>query len=246
MKSFAALGARVVVFGLIPMCTGAGMVLADRPARQFVPPAEDVVMVRSLVRELSDGNQVVVSRKYRLRFAPLAEGYEVDGVLLGVTVDAPPLLAGLADLERNRVDVGLFPIALGNDGLLSGQTPPAPAQSSEVRRQAGALLGARIARTEAVGGPGIGNRLLDRLAQNGATSPWPADLFRSRPGERRFGREISLADGRTGAVEVVLRVDTLLPCGLPRRFERTVITQLPGSRTISHEIFTFAAPARQP
>ena len=53
---------------------------------------------------------------------------------------------------------------------------------------------------------------------------------------------VTLSDGRVGKVYVVLKVDTLLPCGLPQHFERIVTTELSGVRMVSREVFAFSAP----
>lgn len=243
MKLSAILGVSVAALALVPLGDAAGGAVADQASRQFVPPAGEVVLSRSLIRELSDGKQIVVSRRYQIRFVPIAGGYRVDGDLLGVTVEAPPMLASLADLERRRADPGLFPMNLGNDGLLHDQVPAPldPGLRAGAQAQAGALL---IPRADSTAGRAEVGRVIGKLAQAGAPSPWPADLFNAAPGERRLERQVNLTDGRTGAVEVVLRVDMLLPCGLPRRFERTVTTQLPGSRTVSREVFTFEYAAK--
>ena len=243
MKLSAILGVSVAALALVPLGDAAGGTVADQAPRQFVPPAGEFVLARSLVRELSDGKQIVITRRYRIRFVPIAGGYRVEGDLLDVTVEAPPILANLADLERRRADPGLFPMDLGNDGLLRGQgSPPLdPALRAEAQAQAGALL---MPRADTMAGRAEVGRVIDKLTRGGATSAWPADLFNANPGERRLERQVNLSDGRTGAVEVVVQVDTLLPCGLPRRFERTVTTQLPGSRTVSHEVFTFEYAAK--
>ena len=81
-----------------------------------------------------------------------------------------------------------------------------------------------------------------QLADGNGNSPWPADLFSARPGERSSERQVTLSDGRAGMVFVVLKVDALLPCGLPQRFERIITTELAGSRMVSREVFTLSAP----
>lgn len=238
MKLPVLLGASVAALALVPLSDAAGGALTDLATRLFVPPAGEMLLARSLIRELSDGKQIVVSRKYRIRFVPIAGGYRVEGNLLGVTVDAPPILSSLADLERRRIDSDLFPMELGNDGLLRAQISNRAdsALRSEAQARAGALLDQRA---DDSAGRAEAGRVIGKLSQGPSTSPWPADLFNANPGERRLERLVNLADGRTGAVEVILRVDARLPNGLPRRFERTVTTQLPGSRSVSREVFTF-------
>jgi hypothetical protein len=183
MRLSAILGVSVAALALVPLGDAASGALADQALRQFVPPAGEIVLARSLIRELSDGKQIVVSRRYRISFVPIAGGYRVEGDLLGVTVEAPPILASLADLERRRADPGLFPMELGKDGLLRGQgpTPLDPELRAEAQAQAGALL---IPRADSTVGRTEVGRVIGKLAQGGATSPWPADLFSANPGER--------------------------------------------------------------
>lgn len=245
MKLAAVLSLGAAALTLVPAGNASGGPMSgqgsDQATGQFIAPSGELVLSRSLIRELSDGKQIVVSRRYQIRFVPIATGYRVEGSLLSVSVEAPPILSSLADLERRRVDSGLFPVELGSDGLMRSQAPSTadPGFRTELQAQAGALL---YPRTDGAAARAETGRVIGKLVQGAGTSPWPADLFNAKPGERRIERQISLADGRAGEVEVVLRVDALLPCGLPQRFERTVITRLPGSRSVSHEIFTFERP----
>ncbi|WP_309621546.1 hypothetical protein [Novosphingobium sp.] len=237
MKMSAALCAGVAALAVLPPGAVSGGAQASEASARFVPPAGEMVLARSLIRELSDGQQIVVTRRYTIRFSAVSEGYQIDGELIGVAVDAPPRLASLADLERRRVDPGLFPMQIDRAGILHDKAagPSDPAVRSEVRLRATGILGSQSSGAET--GPLVG-----KIASGNGNSAWPADLFSARPGERSIERQVTLSDGRAGMVFVVLKVDALLPCGLPQRFERIITTDLAGSRMVSREVFTLSAP----
>lgn len=238
MKLAGSLLAGVAVLGLVPITAAparsSGAVQADR----FVPPAGKLVLSRTVIRVLSDGKQIVVTRRYRISFLPTSSGYQLDGTLIDVDVQVPPLLTNLADIERIRPDTGLFPMQLGIDGMIRDQHTEILDSKSRQENfaKAGAFLTQNDAdpqrRSESI-------RQLGRLVGSMPNSAWPTDLFRAQPGERRMERQVTLSDGRQGIVEVVLKVETLLPCGLPQRLERVVTTRLGGSTQVSKEVFAF-------
>lgn len=216
--------------------------LADAAAQvqlRFTPPNAPLVLTRTLYRDLADGKQVVVTRRYAIRFSPDGDGFRVDGTLIDATVDAPPFLARLAEIERTRPDNGVFPAFLDNRGMIrSGTsakldaptrqqalssareviaTAPAPA---EARRETGTLLG--------------------QVANGGSGAGWPVFLFNPGTAERVERRNLALPDGGHGEVEVRIRAQGLQPGGLPQRLERVVVTRLAGTERISREVWTIA------
>lgn len=237
MKLSAALCAGVAALAVLPLGAVSSGAWASEASARFVPPAGEMVLARSLIRELSDGQRIVVTRRYTIRFAAAPDGYRIDGELIGVDVDAPAKLASLAELERRRVDPGLFPMRIDRAGFLHDKVigPVDPAVRSEARLRAAGILGSQSFGADA-SGPVV------RIANGNGNSPWPADLFSARPGERSSERQVTLSGGRAGMVFVVLKVDALLPCGLPQRFERIITTELAGSRMVSREVFTLSAP----
>lgn len=240
MKFAAAFCAGVALAGLTAAYAAAPGTAAEAP--RFAPPPGKLVLARSLIRELSDGKRIVVTRRYLISFEANGTGYRINGEPIGVDIEAPPVLGPLIDYERQRVETGLFPLQLLPSGLLDDQHtgPIDGATRDALITHATAALGPStipdpVERRETLA-------QIARLANRATTTPWPADLFHAAPGARRFDRAVTLADGRTGAVVIELRVDALLPCGVPQRFERVVTTRLPGSQTVSREVFTFAAP----
>jgi hypothetical protein len=100
-------------------------VLSAAPARalasvRFAPPGGPMRYARTLRREMADGTAMIVSRGFAIRFVPEGRGFPVEGEQVEVSVDAPPRLARFAELERQRRELGLFPLTLDGQGLIYG------------------------------------------------------------------------------------------------------------------------------
>lgn len=212
---------------------------ASRPQARFAPPIEQLILSRTVIRELSDGKQIKVTRRYAVQFAPVESGFLLDGKLVDVSVDVPPLLGGLAEIERKREETGMFPVRIDSSGTIIGGQ-----DDGQVDRRLRDEMTARATVVLAETGMPkenlqLGTRFVAQTMQAPPRSSWPVDLLRIQPGEHRQSRVVALASGGEGRIEVVTRVDSLLPCGLPRTIERTVITVLAGTRRVSREIWAF-------
>ena len=216
----------------------APLAAANAPGGRFVPPPMPLVLSRTVIRELIDGKQIVATRRYSVRFIPEGVGFRLDGELIGVSVDAPPFLARLAELERNRPDRGLFPIRLDAQGIIAGDGGMQrvdDATRAKVGNQANALIAGTSA-PESVKREEAGH-VAGMLASH-QPSVWPSDLFVARPGERHAHRVIALPGGSEGEIDVVLKVEGSQACGLPQQVERVVTTVTGGSRQVSREVWT--------
>lgn len=233
----------ILVAGLAAMMPAAATILpvmaaADTGAARFAPP-ERAIMTRTVWRYLSDGQQIVVTRRYAVEFALAAEGYRLNGALIEASVDAPSDLAAFAELERQRPDTTTFPIVLDRTGRIvsDGRMPDGAA-----REQAAALA------RKAIGGAAIDARTRDQalgqvasLSAMSAVTPVPGDLFQPHPGERRETRKLALPGGAEGEVEVAVRVDVAGEGRLPQQVERVVTTRLAGTTKVSREVWSFAS-----
>ncbi len=233
------------VAALIPAAIGITQAAASvRPgAATFSPPAAPMIMTRTLVRTMADGKQVIVTRRFAIRFTPEGDGYRLDGEQIGAEVAAPPSLASLAEIERKRVERGLFPARLDANGMMrqigSAQDPAANraaiAQGNLIISAAAIPLDAKRDRSVVLG----------EVASSGAATAWPVFLFNPGPRDRVERRKLTLASGAEGEVEVRVSVQGLMSCGLPLAIERTVTTRLAGTTRVSREVWTFAVdPAR--
>jgi hypothetical protein len=212
---------------------------ASSPQARFAPPIEQMILSRTVIRELSDGKQIKVTRRYAVQFAAAGSGFLLDGKLVDVSVDVPPLLGGLAEIERKRDETGMFPVRIDSSGtILAGQNDGQVDRRlrDEMTTRASVVLAETGMPKENLQ---LGTQFVSQTMQTPPRSTWPVDLLRIQPGEHRQSRVVALASGEEGRIEVVTRVDSLLPCGLPRSIERTVITVLAGTRRVSREIWAF-------
>lgn len=221
---------------------GAGLTAAPIAAATapFSPPASPMKLTRSVYRTLIDGKEIVVSRQYAIRFTADARGYRVDGELVDVQVSAPPSLAGLAEIERKRADQGLFPVRVGSDGMIVGaMVAPVVAETRQRGFEGGAavLAGAHMKGAELRDAKGF----LAQVTKASAGTAWPQFLFNPGRAVHREVRQVPLADGTTGEVEVQVKADGLMPSGLAHRVERTVITRIAGTERTAREVWTLTS-----
>lgn len=231
------------VAALLPVIGSSALAdVAMQAQARFAPPSIPLVLTRTLYRELSDGKQVVVTRRYAIRFSPDGDGFRVDGTLIDATVEAPPFLARLAELERQRPDTGVFPALLDESGMIRSST--VTPLDSQTRKQA--MTSARTVIAEAPA-PSEARRetgaLLGQVANGAGGSGWPVFLFNPGLAERVERRQMALPDGGRGEVEVRIRVQGLQPGGLPQRLERVVVTRLAGTERTSREVWTITPAA---
>lgn len=215
-----------------------GSALAETAVSRFAPPSTALTLTRTLYRPLSGGKQIVVTRRYAIRFSPEGEGFRLDGELIGAEVDAPPLLARLAEIERNRPDAGLFPARLDSQGIIRSMGGPID-QDARFKSVKAAELMIGSARISAAGKQ-EGTALLNQVAASASTSSWPRALFNPGQGDRVETRKVPLADGSQGEVEVRIHAEGLMPGGLARQVERVITTRLEGTTRVSREVWTLS------
>jgi len=225
--------------------TLAGPAQAESTAQPviFAGPDQPVLVSRSLVRLLSDGKTITATRTYRITFHREGAGWQVDGTLVDVQVDAPPVLAQLAAIERSRAEPGMFPIRLDRAGRI---VPQAVSSSGEARTRAAAM--AELMMAGAIKSPAARSEASAMLTQisaaAGSGTAWPADLFNPTRSVTSEQRELALPDGSRGSVEIVLTAHGTQPGRLPERVERVVTTRLSGTERVSREIWTMTKAGR--
>lgn len=193
---------------------------------------------RQIRRELRDGKEIVVTRRYRVSFDATANGFVIHGDLLGTDVDVPEPLAGLAAIERQRPDTTTFPMKLDVTGLIIAEQTAAPsALPPSARSLAGRLIaGAGLMALE----QGQAEEFVDRLfsMQGPVVSQWPEALFRPSGGAQVARDTLRLPGGREGKVTISLTPQSSRPCALMQRMDRTIETRVDGVSRRTQEIWT--------
>ncbi len=212
-------------------------------ATPFSPPSGPLVLSRTVIRELSDGKQIVVERSFRVQFVASGNGFVLTGAPIGVKVDVPPVLAGMGELERQRSEPGPFPLMIDSRGSIhAANITQAPDQRA---RAAAQHVGGRLLKSAAVSEQTKRESVQALAVMAGDTrgSPWPVDLFNATEAERHQHRTLALSDGSQGEVDVLVRVEKWLPCGMPALFERIITTDLSGTRRVSREVWSITPAA---
>lgn len=234
---------------LLPVLSASGV---SAPASatvqaQFAPPSEQLVLTRTVTRNLSGGKQIIVTRRFVIQFVADGQGYVLNGSQLDVAVQVPPMLSGMAEIERKRTENGLFPAWVDATGLIAQKPSAAQTSDHAVTAMSSAAQSLLLQSGLAADRKQEGSFYLGQLTTQPAGSPWPADLFHADPGERHQHRVITLPGGAQGEVDIVVRVAALMPCGLPTAVEREITTVLEGTSQVSRELWTLelVSPAKR-
>lgn len=205
----------------------AALAAGEGPA--IAPPTCDMIYRRTMARPLPGNVSLTVTRDFRVRFSPQAGGYLVDGAQVAAQVSAPANLAALARMEEQRVEQGIFPLALDPAGRIvdaeaARASLPLTEALDEVRR--------RFA-----GQGGEIGQLLDALSTSsaGIMAYLPDDLFAPARDEHEQRQEIVLPWGQTGEVVVRFAATRSADTGLMRLATREVVTMLEGQERRSAE-----------
>ena len=226
------LGAALAALVAPAALCAAPVTLAAAP--QFRAPAGPFVLTREVGRTLGDGQQIVSRRRYAIRFVASADGTRVEGDLIGVEVDAPADMAGLAEVERSRPDNGLFPLELDSAGLIVARPAAVPSVDAARARTAMAAYLQRqdLTGPERAAALTMAARLQAQAQTTGNT--WPADLFRPETAPRREQRDLPLPDGRGGRITATIEASGG-PGGLLAWMERRVVTEIDSTARLSVE-----------
>lgn len=216
------------MLGLLAGAPLAGLVsprlLAQDAVGKFAPAAHPYRLARRVERQLQGGARLTVERRWSLKFAVQGRGYLVDGHQTGVTVDAPPALAFLAQMERDRLENDMFPLMLDAAGQILSAT------SSRADEALSTAVEQVRKRLEAAFGDGsdMAERFLAELQQAGEQSlaAWPANMLAPGAFDREEHRTVPLPDGRNGSITVRTLASSDPATGLMERFERQVTSRL--------------------
>lgn len=229
----------VLLLGAASLLPSAGPVRAaadDNAPQAFTPPSGPMVLSRTVWRGLHDGKAIKVTRPYAVTIRADGDGYLVDGQLIDTAVDAPAAVAVLAELERKRVETGVFPFRLDRTGRIVPGPAPAPADHRPTARAAAGLVGAAPLPEQV---RQQSRAVLDEvIGAARAGTAWPADLFNPVAAKGEQSREVQLPDGAKGRIAVSISVERRSAGHVPHSFERTVTTSLGGTDSTTRETWT--------
>ena len=203
----------------------------------FTPPKAPQILTRTLRHVMHDGEAVVTRRSYRLRFMAEGQGFRVEGELIDTEVEAPAWLSGIAELERQRPDPGMFPIRLDATGMIV--SAPMAAATTQQRRAidlAAAQIGriGRLDEEEMAQAQGF----VARFREQPYRTSWPLDLFHPAPGRRQERHAVPLDDGLRGQLTTDILASADPATGVLINFERRVTTALATNRRVVIEEWT--------
>ena len=221
---------------LAPVLATRAPALAAGPAR-FAPPRGPMIFTRRLERGLGGGAALIVGRRFAVSFDAVAEGWTVGGKQIDVTVDAPERIAQLAALERQRIETGLFPLALDAAGLIVGGPDPRPGKALDA---ALAIVRRGLADRPLAGDE---RRQLEAFVRDSSarmTALLPADLFAPRGAPAHAARELALPGGDTGTIEVSFTAVADPATGVMRNARREIVTAIGSDQRLTREDWTLA------
>lgn len=219
----------------------AGGAVPALSAQSVAHPTDAMVLTRKLVRHLSDGNAIIVTRSWRLDFTVQARGIAVNGKQVSVKVEAPPVLARFVEIEEARTTDGMFPLLLAEDGTImaaGNQSDKNDVQSAidaalALFRERG--LSAANARTQ--------GQIMTQMQSAGSSAleQLPGDLF--YPSTTPFSevRTVALPEGAQGEFEVNWTASVHDGTSLLKTARREIITRIGDSERRSIEEWSLAA-----
>lgn len=216
---------------------------AAKGTATFTPPTVPLRLTRTVERQLGQSGKLVVARSWSIAFAAATPGFHLNGKQADVAIDAPPMLAELARIERARVEEGMFPMLLDpagaiadSDGMRSDQALEAAIDAVRARLSAEPL---------AAGDKALAERFMASLqaAGQGALAAWPHDLF--APGSRAetVSRDVRLPDGKIGNLTIMTTASSDVTSGLMRSYERRIVTEVGGQARTGAERFALTIEA---
>ncbi len=206
----------------------------------FEAPVGEMRLSRQIIRGLADGAQINIRRGWNIAFKRIGAGYEVAGKQASVEVEAPPALSFLAEIERSRQEMGLFPLRLDPQGMIILDRGPADQRQVE---HAVDLALQKIAHARLGSDPAQNARaFLTSLqeASGAMLTALPADLFCPRQRSWQESRTLPLPGGSEGTLSVQYRAKLSESGGLMQRAERKIITTIGSSHRTSEEIWQMA------
>ncbi|MEO1730724.1 MAG: hypothetical protein AAFR64_08300 [Pseudomonadota bacterium] len=203
-------------------------------------PSKPMLLTRRLVRGLADGKSIIVERSWIIEFAAQGKGLAITGKQSSVSVDAPKVLAQIAEIEEARSTNDMFPILLAPNGTLmaAGSTSSEESINSALKTaevlfmERGFSSSSAAEQVEAmVQLQRSGAQLLDKM---------PGDLFYPSIVPVRKSRTVKLANGAKGEFEVSWEASVQPGSALLKDARREIITRIGTSLRKSTEVWSLS------
>ncbi len=213
---------------------------AQTGLREISPPGAPMLFRRRLMREMAGGHAIIAERGFEVRFLAQGGGYRVEGAQISSTIEAPPVLARIAELERARIETGLFPLMLGVDGMIRAGPEAQPLAELDEAVDL-ALAQIRQAIPEAPEQREASAFIL-RLQQAAGSigTQMPRDLFVPPADAAPLIRAIDLPGGDSGQIEINFRGRISAASGLMVEAERIITTTVGETRRSTVENWSLA------
>ena len=191
----------------------------------FRPPPGAMLFSRKLIRELMDGKLIIAERQFQISFDPGDVGFKVRGSQTAVNVTVPPALEAFAEIERSRIENGLFPATLTPEGLIASVPAHTPSQATQ---QAVEKALALLDQSNSVSDPQAYRQFLGLVQQSVVKllSRPPQDLFAPSSEPTTSRRQLPLPGDLLGEIEVSYRADADPQTGLLLTASRDVVTRI--------------------
>lgn len=234
--------------GLAAVAGASGLGLVGRaaaealtgPNARFDPSPGTYDYSRRLEREMTGGARFVVMRRFTVGLSRAQGGFELAGNQSAVAVEAPPALARFAELERARIESGLFPLRLDARGQIVGwTTAQASGELASAVRQAQAMTDAAAIPADDQARLRVFIEAVHRAATSILTR-LPPDLFAPAAPTREDRQVLDLPDGADGVVTARFAAETDPATGLMRSARRSVVTQIGENRRETVESWSLA------
>jgi len=210
------------------------------------PPQGPMIYTRRLVRDLPGDARIIVERRFAVRFKRSEFGFVVEGEQVAVEVDMPEQLAELARLERERVETGIFPLALDRTGRIrSGESARDTPEIERAMRYAAERIAAANPSQDTAEAM---RQFIGAIRQAGATvvSSLPTDLFAPAETDSSATRSIALPSGGRGYVTTRFSAERDPETRLMRTATRKIVTRIDGDERHASEQFSLVPQQPKP
>ena len=200
-------------------------------------PDTPQILTRRIERSLLNDVWLTIRRSWQVHFMRDGHGIVLTGDQVSVEVDAPASLAPIAAIEESRSTAGMWPIRLGESGLIFAAGNGVRAEDlSAAIDMAEEMIAAKpipqaekdVQREHLASMQKAGSNLLDRL---------PDDLFFPTVGPMRAVRSVELPGGMTGEFELSYAAHAVPGSGWLDWAERSIVTRLAGTEHIAREFW---------